>query len=100
MLKVRLAVTSLVLAILLPFASTLFAQAASVVPAAPIPSQILTAKKVFISNIGGIVYHYWSGRPDRIYNEFYAAMKSRGQYEIVAVPADSDLVLDVRVVDD
>ena len=62
MLKVRLAVASLGLAMILPAASTLFAQTASVAPAAPIPSQILTAKKVFISNaVSEIDPKIWSG---------------------------------------
>ena len=47
---------------------------------APIPTQILTAKKVFIANGGGDKSGYdaamYSGGPDRAYNEFYAAMKA------------------------
>src|SRR6266480_2806461 len=43
---------------------------------APIPAQILTAKKVFIANGGGDESRYeeasYSGGPDRTYNEFYA----------------------------
>jgi hypothetical protein len=51
MLKVRLVVMSLAIAMMLPLVSVLQAQA----PAAPIPSQILTAKKVFISNAGAFI---------------------------------------------
>jgi len=48
---------------------------AQVVPAAPIPQQILAAKKVFISNAGGMLdLNMVSGDPRRDYNEFYAAM--------------------------
>jgi len=31
-----------------------------------------------------------------LYNEFYAAMKSWGRYELVGAPHDADLVLEVR----
>ncbi len=69
--------------------------------AAPLPSQIVTAKKIFISNTGGgFDSSAWSGGPDRIYNEFYAAMKSWGRYELVSAPGDADLVLDVNVIRD
>jgi hypothetical protein len=69
--------------------------------AAPLPSQIVTAKKIFISNTGGgFDSSAWSGGPDRIYNEFYAAMKSWGRYEFVSAPGDADLVLDVNVIRD
>jgi hypothetical protein len=67
----------------------------------PIPAQILAAKKVFIANGGGDESHYeeasYSGRPDRAYNEFYAAMKTWGRYELVAAPGDADLVFEIRL---
>ena len=93
MLKVRLALASLGLAVILFPAVSLLAQTA------PVPSQILSAKKVFISNTGGGFDPVeWSGGPDRIYNEFYASMKSGGEYELVGAPGDADLVLDVNVI--
>ncbi len=68
---------------------------------APIPAQILTAKKVFIANGGGDESRYeaasYSGGPDRAYNEFYAAMKTWGRYELVAAPGDADLVFEIRL---
>jgi hypothetical protein len=68
---------------------------------APIPAQILAAKKVFIANGGGDEPHYeeasYSGGPDRVYNEFYAAMKTWGRYELVAAPGDADLVFEIRL---
>jgi hypothetical protein len=85
MLKIRLAVISIAIAMMLLFVSVLQAQA----PAAPIPSQILTAKKVFISNAGVEM--------DRNYNEFYAAIKSWGRYELISAPADADLVLQISI---
>jgi hypothetical protein len=100
MLKVRFVVASLGLALILPAASTLLAQTASIAPAAPLPSQILTAKKVFISN-AGVEYEtgLWKGGSAQPYNELYAAIKGWGQYEIVAAPADADLVFQISLAD-
>lgn len=98
MLKARIAMAFLGLAMLLPAPSALLAQT-PLAPAAPVPSQIIAAKKVFISNTGvGFDSVEWSGGPDRIYNEFYAAMKSLGGYELAGAPADADLVLGVSVI--
>jgi hypothetical protein len=66
-----------------------------------VPAQIGTAQKVFISNAGGesletvIDQTVFNGGPDRPYNEFYAAMKTWGRYELVSSPTDADLVLEV-----
>jgi hypothetical protein len=69
-------------------------------PVAPLPSQILTAKKVLISNAGGgLDPKLWSGGPAQPYNELYAAIKSSGQYQIVAAPSDADLVLQISYAD-
>jgi hypothetical protein len=68
---------------------------------APVPAQITAAQKVFISNAGGesletvIDETVFNGGPDRPYNEFYAAIKSWGRYELVSSPADADLVLEI-----
>jgi hypothetical protein len=68
---------------------------------APIPPQILAAHKVFASNGGGESFEtvigqtVFNGGTDRPYNQFYAAMKDWGRYELVPSPADSDLVLEV-----
>ena len=70
-------------------------------PPAPIPVQILTAKKVFVANGGGDESRddaeRFSGGPDRTYNEFYAAMKTWGRYELVATPANADLIFEIRL---
>lgn len=69
--------------------------------AAPVPSQISAAQKVFISNAGGESFEnvidatVFNGGPDRPYNEFYAALKDWGRYELVSSPADADLILEV-----
>ena len=67
---------------------------------APIPSQIVAAKKVFIANGGGddpgMPDPLFSGGGDRPYNQFYAAMKSSGRYELVGSPAEADLLFDIQ----
>jgi hypothetical protein len=65
------------------------------VPAAPVPSPIAAAKKVFISNAPGSGLPASFGGPDRTYNEFYAAMTAWGHYELVSVPSDADLILEI-----
>jgi hypothetical protein len=72
--------------------------------AAPVPPQIFTAKKVFISNAGMDVNPFgtssdYSGGTNRFYNDFYAAMKAWGRFELVPGPADADLVLEIRFTD-
>jgi len=68
---------------------------------APIPSQISTAQKVFISNAGGASFEtvidatVFDGGPERPYNQFYAAVKDWRRYELVSNPADADLVLEI-----
>lgn len=70
-------------------------------PPAPIPPQITSAKKVFISNGGGerpeaLGEAEVDGGPDLPYNEFYAAIKSWGHYELVSSPGDADVVFDIK----
>jgi hypothetical protein len=84
--------------LLLPAMS--FAQKHAPAPPAPIPAQILAAKKVFIANAGWDEPYFTntpiSGGPNRAYDEFYAAMKSLGRYELVTVPVDADLLFEIR----
>ena len=76
------------------------AQKSNGTPAAPVPAQIITSTKVFISNAGADSTSLTALRnaeePDQPYNELYAAMKSWGRYELVAAPADADLVFEIR----
>ena len=67
-------------------------------PAAPVPAAIAAAKKVFIANAPGDILPASLGGPNRSYNEFYAAMKSWGRYELVSAPADADLILEISYV--
>ena len=74
-------------------------QAQSEAGAAPVPPLIISAKKLFISNAGGGCSSLdkvgFSGGPNRAYNQFYAALKSWGRYELVAAPADADLAFEI-----
>jgi hypothetical protein len=62
-------------------------------PAAPIPTQVLTAKRVFISN-GESANPL--GLPNLAYNAFYAGIKAWGKYQLVSTPAEADVVFAVR----
>jgi hypothetical protein len=68
---------------------------------APVPPQISAARSVFIANGGGgsldtvIDQTVFNGGPDRPYNEFYAAMKGWGHYQIADSPAAADLVFEI-----
>ena len=93
-LKRKLNVAILVAAalFLVPFARG--QKSAEVLPG-PLPPQIYTSKKVFISNAGGDTNYLYSGGPARLYNQFYAAVQGWGRYQLVTNPAESDLVLAV-----
>jgi hypothetical protein len=94
---------SLTIAVL--FATSLWAQQPQETPAAPIPVQLASAKRVFISNAGEETIFrlpkdaLYSGGPNRAYNQLYAAMKSWGRYELVSAPADADLVFEIGFTD-
>jgi hypothetical protein len=95
MLKIKLAFLSLATLLLLQFLPTLNAQT----PAAPLPSQILSAKKVFIANAGGLLdLNVVSGDPRRAYNQFYSAMQAWGHYQLVGSPAEADMVVQISII--
>jgi hypothetical protein len=95
MLKARFACLALATLILLLFVPVLNAES----PSAPLPSQILTARKVFISNAGGLLdLNIVSGDPKRDYNQFYAAMQTWGHYSLVGSPAEADLVVQISII--
>jgi len=71
-------------------------QSKPVVPVAPLPAQIVSAKKVFISFGGGDSPNSgYSGGQERTYNTFYAAVKGAGRYQLVLTPSESDLVFEI-----
>jgi hypothetical protein len=67
---------------------------------APVPPLLASAKKIFISNAGadsGLFPHPFTGDPDRAYNEFYLDIESWGHYQVVASPAQADLVFELQL---
>jgi len=62
---------------------------------APVPTQIASAKKVFISNMGTDTVPAVFRMENKPYNEFYAAVKAWGRYQLVDSPADADLVYEI-----
>ena len=96
----KAAVLCMVIAIPFLPVSVVVAQKAKETFSAPIPAQILTAKKVFVSNAGGDEWMddetHFNGGPERTYNQFYAAMKNWGRYELVASPADAELLIEIQ----
>jgi hypothetical protein len=97
---IKLRVLCLTVAIL-AFASVSSAQQSKGAAPAPVPPQMAAAQTVFIANAGGasldtvIDQTVFDGGPDRPYNDFYAAMKSWGRYQIVSSPASADLVFEI-----
>jgi hypothetical protein len=67
---------------------------------APVPAQILTSKKVFLSNAGvdATSFGILSQAGDIIdpFNRIYAALKSAGRFDLVGAPSDAELVFEVR----
>ncbi len=61
------------------------------------PTQVLTGKRVFISNSESTADLIF-GVPTLTYNVLYEHMKSWGQYELVAAPADADLIFTISFV--
>jgi hypothetical protein len=70
-------------------------------PSAPVPAQLVSAGRIFISNAGGDIdpntkqLGEFVGLPVRPYNDFYSAMKSWGRYQIVSTPSDADLIFEI-----
>jgi hypothetical protein len=95
---------SITFAVILTAGSALFAQQAAQgsIPLAPMPSQLLAGRKVFISNVPGSLF--FSPRnaeddPYRPYNQFYASLKNWGYYELVSTPAEADLIFEINLAD-
>ena len=89
----RIAMICLTSAFLLLSAQIAVAQQTAAAPPGPVPIQILTAKKIFITNGDS---DPMLGVPNLAYNEFYASLKNQGIYDFVQTPADADVVLEVR----
>jgi hypothetical protein len=62
---------------------------------APLPSEIVSAKKVFILKGVGSVAFTVTGGFDMAFDAFYSEMKPWGRYVIVDKPEDADLIMRV-----
>ncbi len=62
---------------------------------APLPSELLSAKKVFIAKGVGATAFTVEGGFDMAFDAFYTDMKSWGRYVIADEPEDADLVMQV-----
>jgi len=88
-------------AVILGLTCLLNAQPPKGLAPAPVPAQIASAHKIFISNAGGESFEtiidqtVFNGGPDRPYNQFYAAMTDWGRYEVVSSPADADVAIEI-----
>jgi hypothetical protein len=97
---VKFSIVSALLMTAMTVIPDLHAQQLAEPPAAPVPSQIVNAKRVFIANAYSehdIRIAKYFGGPDGLYNQFYADVKSSGRFELVTAPADADLVLQVTL---
>lgn len=66
----------------------------------PIPPQLRTARKVFLSNAGsdaGLFPHPFSGTQDRAYGYVYRALQADGRFTLVDTPAEADLVFEIQL---
>lgn len=61
-------------------------------PAAPLPSALATANKLFLGNAG----NQENGDCLRAYNQFYADLNGLGRYSFVGDPGEADLVLELH----
>lgn len=69
-----------------------------------IPSQIATARRVFVSNGGATTYGAesyvaltkYDGGPNRAYDELYAGLQHVDRFELVGAPSQADIVISVR----
>jgi hypothetical protein len=89
--KVAISISCAVL--MLTLLSSFTAAQTKQIPPAPIPTQISTNGG---GDEPGIDEPIFSGGVDRSYNQFYAAMKSAGRYELVGSPAEADLLFEIR----
>lgn len=92
---IRIAVP--IMAVLLALAGSATANSAaqkSSSLAAPIPPQIGVAKSIFVTNAGwdcAALERIFRGAPDRVYDEFYFALKHWERYKLVGTPDEADL---------
>ena len=71
---------------LLSFFPVLFARTRKDIPPAPLPTAVVNAHTVFLSNRGG---------SDLAYDAFYQSMKNWRKFKIVGSPDDAELIIEL-----
>jgi hypothetical protein len=67
-------------------------------PSPDVIARVTSAKKIFLSN-GGEEQQFVQnipGGPNEAYNELYASLKQWGRFQLVASPAQADLIFEIR----
>jgi hypothetical protein len=68
---------------------------------APVPAQLLTARRIFIANAGEDQPFFdaslFTGGSERAYDDFYAGMNGLGKYELVSSPDNADLLFEIEM---
>ena len=94
----RVLMRSTIVAATLLLATAAFGQQTGA--AAPVPTAIVSARTIFISNGGsdaGLFPSPFSGDENRPYDELYKALQGDSHYQLVSDPAQADLVLELRL---
>ncbi len=64
---------------------------------APVPPQIASATRIFLSNAGSDqIYNEFTGGPNRAYNTLFSDLRHWGRFTLVSSPADADLIFSIR----
>jgi len=80
--------------VLLTVAAVVAKDRKSIQPA-PLPSQIVNAKRVFVAKGVGATAHTVKGGYDLAFDSFYSEMKKWGRYEIVGSPDEADVIFEI-----
>ncbi|HWW96252.1 MAG TPA: DUF4136 domain-containing protein [Edaphobacter sp.] len=87
------------LALLLASTPLTRAQQTSTIAPAPVPSQITSARTIFIANGGGPNYfNAFTGGADRGYSQIFAALQLWNRYQIVDSPSQADLIFEIHAI--
>jgi len=73
--------------------ATLFATSCLHAQSTPVPTQLGTAKTVFIANAGGPLNYL----NEEAYIDFYQALSAAKLFQIVALPANAELTMELSV---
>jgi hypothetical protein len=63
---------------------------------APVPAQIASSHRIFLSNLGGDAN--FPADSTQVYNDIYKALETWGRYQLVSSPDQADLIFQLREV--